>query len=48
MHSEYLSTTSILLLQPIHNKDTEIIAYTKNQSSKDNIYDIEFNTENRH
>ena len=48
MHPQYLCTVFILLLQSIHNKDTEIIADTKNQSSQDNIYYIEFYSANRH
>ena len=48
MGSQHLLPRPVLLLQAIHNKDTEIIPQAENKSGKDNIHDIELRSGNRH
>ena len=48
MGSQHLLPRPVLLLQAVHNKDTEIIPQAENKGGKDNIHDIELRSGSRH
>ncbi len=45
---QQLPSCAVLVLQPVHNEDTEIIPDAKNKGGQDDVDNIELNSQNSH